>query len=79
MDSAFWVANLVANLAYGDRYDTVMPLVNTGSRDPYLIQNEWEMNVNSGDILESFQRFKAGGFDHVQELERLMQAINLIT
>jgi len=27
LDSAFWVANLVANLAYGDRYETVMPLV----------------------------------------------------
>ena len=65
--------------AYLVYLDTVMPLVNTGSRDPYLIQNEWEMNVNSGDILESFHRFKAGGFDHVQELERLMQAINLIT
>lgn len=27
MDSAFWVYNLVANLAYGDRYAEVMPLV----------------------------------------------------
>jgi len=27
MDSAFWVWNLVANLAYGERYDVVMPLV----------------------------------------------------
>jgi len=27
MDSAFWVANLVANLAYGERYADVMPLV----------------------------------------------------
>jgi len=27
MDSAFWVWNLVANLAYGERYNVVMPLV----------------------------------------------------
>lgn len=27
MDSAFWVWNLVANLAYGERYDVVMPMV----------------------------------------------------
>jgi len=27
MDSAFWVYNLVANLAYGERYDVIMPLV----------------------------------------------------
>jgi len=27
MDSAFWVWNLVANQAYGERYDVVMPIV----------------------------------------------------
>jgi len=27
MDSAFWIWNLVANIAYGERYDVVMPLV----------------------------------------------------
>ena len=27
MDTAFWVYNLVANLAYGERYADVMPLV----------------------------------------------------
>merc|ERR1712039_425659 len=29
MDSAFWVWNLVANLAYGERYDVLMPMVQT--------------------------------------------------
>ena len=30
LDSAFWVYNLVANLAYGERYADVMPLVQVG-------------------------------------------------
>ena len=36
MDSAFWIWNLVSNLAYGDRADVVKPLSPTLTLTPLL-------------------------------------------
>ena len=30
LDSAFWVFNLVAHMAYGERYNEVMPVIQAG-------------------------------------------------
>jgi hypothetical protein len=32
LDSAFWVWNLVANLAYGERYDLTMPVIRSADQ-----------------------------------------------